>query len=643
MRKPIPDSPKMPPITSPKGERENPEPAPTPGHARADGTSRLSDILILGVWFGLVSGLLEGVGLLTFQRLGWLNWSIAKEGVTIEIVWVSALFDLLFCLLGVLGLVLLRSLFRRWPWLSISVFCFAFFLFLDLLMLSGHIQRSGELVLAVGLAVTVLRWFRRNEEAALRFWRRSLPWVVALFLFAWVGIQGGKWWQEQRALANLPPAQPGAPNVLVIVVDTLRADHLGAYGYTRATSPNIDQLAREGILFENAISTSSWTLPSHASLLTGRYPYEHGAVKARFPDRYPTLAEFLRDRGYRTGAISANKIWFARSRGFGRGFIHFEDYFDSMGDMFARTIYGRKIQKNVLIPLGYEDDPGRKRAPEVTAAALNWIEKGARRPFFLFLNYYDPHDPYLPPQPYRSKFSKKENPGGRLNTLLLRYYPGLTPEQLQDEMDAYDGAIAYADHSIGELMAGLEERGLAANTLVVLVADHGESFGEHGLLIHYNALYRETLHVPMILRWPGHLPAGSRVAPPVSLAAVPATLLDLLGEGDQKIFPGPSVVRMWGDAGSPLPDYLPLSELADCPYKIVKKNPCYSGEMKSLASPEWHYITHEKLGEELYHWKEDPQELENVANSAGGQVVASDFRHRLGVLLAGSKNSRTQR
>ena len=148
--------------------------------------------------------------------------------------------------------------------------------------------------------------------------------------------------------SKLPAAAGDAPNVLVIVVDTLRADHLSSYGYARPTTPNIDRIATEGVLFENAVATSSWTFPSHASLLTGRYQYEHGMDKIRempavggnafSANGLPTLGEVLMQKGYRTGAFSANRTYFTHDLGFGRGFIHFEDYFHSPSDMFVRTL-----------------------------------------------------------------------------------------------------------------------------------------------------------------------------------------------------------------------------------------------------------------------------------------------------------------
>lgn len=217
-----------------------------------------------------------------------------------------------------------------------------------------------------GLAVTFSRWFYAHPEGMSRFFRRSLPWVVAVAVLAFVGIQGGSWLKERWEVASLPPSASDAPNIMVIVVDTLRADHLSSYGYVRPTSPNIDNLARQGVLFESAFSTAPWTAPAHASLLTGRYPYEHrtfwiGTQIPYLDDSYPVLPEALRERGYRTVAFSGNTDWFTRRTGFERGFMRFEGYFHSPVEAVMRTYYGEHILPLVLRRLpGYRGDPTRK-------------------------------------------------------------------------------------------------------------------------------------------------------------------------------------------------------------------------------------------------------------------------------------------
>lgn len=603
-------------------------------------STRPRDILQLAAWFGLVAGLVEGLSLLTLQKLDWLGWPIAKKAVSMEIAWISPLVDLaLFLGLGAV-LALAAKVFPRTAVAHFAVLSLGFLTFYDWLVLVGRFRHYGCFVFALGLATVLWRWFRRRAPAALQFCRRTLPWAAAITALAFLFIQGSAWLGERFALARLPTPPRQTPNVLVLVVDTLRADHLSTYGYARKTSPNVDRLARLGVLFENAYSTSSWTLPSHASLLTGRYPHEHGAETLSYDGRYPSLAEALRDRGYRTAAFSGNNLWFSRRRGFGKGFAHFEDYFNTLGDMFARTVYGREVELFVLPRLGYDNLLGRKGAEDVNRAVLRWLERDSGRPFFVFVNYLDVHDPYVPPQPYRSKFSRERNPGGIINTWFDRYYPKMTPAQLQGEMDAYDGAIVYTDEQIGRLLEELRQRGLSQNTLVVITSDHGESFGEHGLLIHQNALYREVICVPLVLFWPGHVPGGVRVSQLVSNASLPATVMELLGEGTQARFPGPSLMQLWQESGEGADWPYPLAELARFPGELVEKNPSASGAMRCLITPQWHYIWHEKFGPALYDWHRDPGESQDLSKTEDGQKIVNELDTRIRAMLASGSTRR---
>lgn len=574
--------------------------------------------LLAAAWFGLMTGLVEGVALWGLQRLGWLTGQLTFLGFSIEIVWIAAVFDLLlFCAVG-LVLSLVARFVPGSTLTQVSVFLFAGMAFFDWLAipLIGRVHTWAIPIVAAGLAFQFTRWFSKHQGAVVQFWRKSVVWLGALALLVLVGIQGGVWMKEQIGVASLPTAAPDAPNILVIVVDTLRADHVSSYGYTRPTTPNLDRLAEQGVLFERAFATSSWTQPSHASMLTGRYTYEHGAdLYEPLDDRYPTIAQALQERGYRTGAFSANFRVFCRRLGFGRGFHRFEDYYRSIGNMLVGTFYGRMVEVYGLHSgLGYDAEIGRRWADEINDAALDWIDRDQERPFFVFMNYFDVHDPYVPPQPYRSMFSPLENPGGLINSYwgVDHIYVPQTPEQLQGEVDAYDGAIVYVDEQIDRLVGELEARGLADNTLLVIISDHGESFGEHGLLQHTNSLYREVIHVPWIIRWPGHVPEGKRIIEPVSIAALPATLLDLIGKEEQTLFPGPSLSQLW-DATATRSDWpYPIAELAQHPWE-PDRNPSAHGAMKSVVNAEWHYIHHEVFGDELYDWDADPQETINLA------------------------------
>lgn len=589
------------------------------------GEGTTTNILAVAVWFAFICGLGEGLGTVLLSEFLLPKWSIWQP-ISLELMWIAPLFNMVVFVGVGLGIVALGRVFPRAQDARLSVAVFTFLTVLDWLRVAfgGRIARYAVVTLAAGLTATFLRWFRRR--GLLPFWRSSLVRVAALFVLTFLGMEAGGRLQERIATASLPPAPSGCPNILVIVVDTLRADHLSSYGYARPTSPHLDRMAREGVVFENAFSTSSWTTPSHASLLTGLYPHQHGGESLIFPNRWLTIGEALTARGYRTGAFSANKIAFSRSNGFAPGFLHFEDYSRSILDMAARTRCCRILTDRVLRTLGAEDLLTRKRAPDVNQSVLRWIDRDRGKPFFAFLNYLDAHEPYLPPYPYRNSFSKWKSPGGILNSELGRYHVP-TPQQVQSEMDAYDGGVAYVDEHIGHLLAELAKRGLGKNTLIAVTSDHGESFGEHGLFLHGSGLYRELIHVPLIFWWPEHVPAGVRVARPVTNAALPSTLLELAGVGGPAAFPGPPLTRLW--QAPQVPDEWPdsLSELAHLPWN--ENWPSYFGWMKSLVSLQWHYIVHEKFGPELYNWQEDPRESKNLATTPEGRILLQQFGERL--------------
>ena len=572
-------------------------------------------VLILATWFGLVTGLLEGTGLLVAQKLRWLDWETLQRGVALEIVWIAPLVDLvLFGLVGAI-LILVARIFSRLEITRISVFAFAFMAFADLIALTGRIQLYSVVIFAAGLATAFVRWFYKHEDAAWRFQRQRLAGVVAAAVLAAVGIEGGGWLFERIAIVRSPAAAPGKPNILVIVIDTLRADHLSSYGYGRPTTPNIDRLANQGVLFERAFSASSWTAPSHATMLTGRLPSEHQVEwNKNLDNRYPVIPELLRRQGYRTAAFTGNSDWFSRRVGFGRGFIHFEDYFYSVPDMLVRTVYGRTLSKlwvfrRLGLSTGMLAEKERRRAPLINRSALRWIQREPETPFFVFLNYYDVHEPYVPRSAYHETWSKSTKVSGTAN------------------IDNYDGEIAYVDEYIGQLLREVEAFRLAQPLLVILTSDHGESFGDHGFYLHANSLFLNELHVPLIFWWPGTIPAGVRIDAPVTNAALPATVMDLT-VGDRTVFPGASLARDWKG-------HRPVSDLGDVVAEIarqpfaVETQPVYHGWMKSVLTAEWHYIEHEKFGSQLYAWRSDPGELNDVAKRPDLQNVVNRFRSQL--------------
>jgi arylsulfatase A-like enzyme len=601
-----------------------------------------SELLQVATWFGVVTGLVEGLGLLAVFGYGWLNDNI-RVGVSIEIVWISAIVNLLLFL----GLAVLAGFFR--PLLprvvvpQVIVPLFLFLGFLDWVAVSGRIGPLAVLVLAAGLATMVYRTLSKRESSGLSFFRRTVPWVAAVAIVAFVVVHGGLWLRERLATRNLA-ASAEAPNVVVVLVDTLRADHMSLYGYPRQTTTNVDRIAGQGVVFENAVATASWTLPSHASLLTGRYPHEHKAeIDAPLDARYATLSEVMRDRGYRTGGFSANLFYFTRRGGFDRGFLHFDDYFYSLGDMFYRTLWGRIFNRYIPDRLGWEEWPEGKRAEDVNHEMLQWADNNPGKPFFAFLNYFDVHTPYTPPAAYRSKFTAtnegtspadKWPPVSQEDLKILSnvdpylYRVLMSPRGFQQAIDAYDGSIAYVDDQIGNLFSELRRRGLDKNTIVIITSDHGEELRDHGMVHHRNALYRDLIRVPLIYWGPGRIPGGVRISRPISAASLPATVLSLIGNGGRSTFPVPSLAQLWQhpDIDPAWPD--PISELHRYIYQ-PHHYPAYYGWLKAIVGPRWQLIVSEKQPAELYDWKADPQERHDLASDPANGPVLGELNSEL--------------
>jgi len=328
------------------------------------------------------------------------------------------------------------------------------------------------------------------------------------------------------------------PDLVLVVVDTLRADHLGAYGYERPTSPVIDALAARGLRFENAAAPSSWTRPSVASLFTSRLPSEHGAVSLVAPldPAVPTFVEALRDAGYRTVGVSGNFPNLSDKSGLTRGFETFASLAIAVGGEPGTT-----SGEDTLMRLPLREDGGQLalRAPtadEVNARVfeeLDALEGPGDAPLLLYVHYMDPHSGYLAPPRFRALFERRaaDTPPATSDYLveLASGRRELAPGERERLVDAYDAEIRYVDEAIGRLLEGLEARGLAGSAVVTLVSDHGEELGEHGGYFHGLTLHRELLRVPLVIRDErGLLPTGVRTEP-VELLDVPVTLLALAG------------------------------------------------------------------------------------------------------------------
>lgn len=368
------------------------------------------------------------------------------------------------------------------------------------------------------------------------------------------------------------------PNVLLITLDTTRADHIGCYGDSRAETPSLDRLAAEGTLAERVYTVAPLTLPAHASIFTSRYPPSHGVrdnADFRLPESETTLAEHLRRCGWSTSAVVAS-IVLAGALGVSQGF---ETYDEPVAPPLAPGS-GKRVLYSPI-----ED----RTASEVTDAALRALSR-ARRPFFLWVHYYDPHYEYAPPAPWLVRFSGRP----------------------------YDGEIAYMDAEVGRLLESLRKSGLLDTTLVAVVSDHGEGLGDHGEETHGLFLYDATVRVPLILRLPGAVPAGKRFAATVSSVDLVPTLLDLLSLPPLPAAQGKSFARaLRGGAAS---ERGPVYSESIYPERLYGWAPLFA-----LRTDGREFI--EAPDPEIYDLASDPGEIRNLAPARSDEVAS--WRRRL--------------
>lgn len=407
--------------------------------------------------------------------------------------------------------------------------------------------------------------------------------MVRLRVLGLVALGGAllAWWLL-RDVKKTPSVVLANPNVLLITLDTTRADRLGCYGYDRAKTPNLDALARGGVLFTQAASTSPLTQPAHSSIMTGTLPTYHGVRvngNAALSQEHETIAEALVKKGYAAGAFIGAFVLDGRW-GLNQGFEVYDDRFD--------------LEKHKHLDLGSVQRP----ADEVIDAGLAWLERPRSGPFFAWIHLYDPHAPYEPPEPYLSEHRSAGMAG------------------------LYDGEIAYADAQIGRLMAWLRARDLVKNTLVIAVGDHGEGLGSHGEGTHGYFIYDYAMRVPFVLSAPRPELSGIRVEQQVSTVDVFPTILALLGiEAADKVqgrslvplmlgSPSREISYAYGESMTPHLQFgwSPLHALRTARYKLIK-----------APRPE------------LYDLAVDPEEQTNVFDRQ--PAVARDLVQRLDQLI----------
>lgn len=607
------------------------------------------DVLILGAWCGLAAGELEVAARALYRAFGTTN---RLYQMTRHFVWVVPLIDLLL-FLAIGGLLALAT--WRWPqrvgWASPRLL--VTLAILPALTIAGrgiYVEAWG--LVAIGIAVNAALVLERHPAGARRWLAVTAAGLAAMVLIQAGSIAGGdalkRWREAGRAM---PPA--GSPDVLLIVMDTVRADRLSGYGYSRPTTPNLDRLAGRGVRFTEARSSASWTLPSHASMFSGRRPRELG-VQWMTPLRrdFPVLSEYLGRLGYATAGFAANAGYCSYDTGIDRGFTHFEDYiFLRPGTLRTEALVDSAVKAFGELTLPFDRggfrrirdgvaewffSGERKSAAMVNRDFLAWLDHRdvPERPFFVFLNYLDAHTPYLLPDEARHRFGV--DPRYRRRSLeVLTDWDILDKQQLPRSYwnlasDAYDDCLAYLDEQIGALLDELRRRGVLDRTLVIVTSDHGEAIGDHDLFSHGESLYRPETRVPLLILPPSGRPSGAVVDRTASLLDLPATVVDLIGLANGSPFPGRSLARFWADP--PAGDDAAISELTSPnptdPNR--SRSPIHRGPMVAMAEGDLVYIRNEGDGrEELYNERDDPDEQHNLARDAAMAPALRRFRDRL--------------
>ncbi len=404
-------------------------------------------------------------------------------------------------------------------------------------------------------------------------------------------------------------------NIVLLVVDTLRADHLSTYGYHRDTSPHLTALATRGVRFDRCFAQNNATHPSFTTLMTGLHPLNHGIVghmgRRQLDNRIPVLAEVLRENGYRTCAVDTMGRWFRRG---------FDDY--------RRYVFDQR-----------ETGPMRsgEQANDLAIDLLRQANRGDR-PFFLFVHYWDPHTPYLPPSPFDRLFEQDGAPDSGLQgsaalspafafqplARYLRRWMGDAPS-LDAVVACYDAEVAYTDHCVGRLLDELDAPGLRDDTLIVVTGDHGESLGEHGIYYDHHGLYDPQLRVPLIVSQPSQLPEGTVVDAVVRHLDVAPTILDLAGLAGRMPCEGVSLRDCIGGRAHPAGESILACE-ATWQLKLA------------LRRPDWKLIRSLQPDEygnppiELYDLLSDPREERNVAGER--PEVADDLGREMDAMVA---------
>lgn len=578
---------------------------------------------------GLVPGACEAVRILLGSRL---LWSDAGAGLLIVLGTVLGMLVGLVAAVPLLALPprpLGRERWGAWLWGALAWIALSGAVtwftdpppFTDPFPGQGNVLAFGGVLVFLGLIGLVLYQGVRGAKAV-----GSAATVLSALAGAWA------WSGADPAPAPKEAAPKGAPNVLVVTLDTTRADHIGAYGNADMATANFDKVAAEGALFLNASAVAAVTGPSHTSMFTGSGPWDHQVLLngIPLPDDRPLISEVLRAHGWATAAFVSAYV-LDGDLGFRRGFTVYDDDFGWLkgtSDLMPARLLAM-AQRH-----GDPDEVLERRGGDTTDEALAWLAaRSDETPFYLWVHLFDAHGPYTPPPPWDTHYyqgdpkdpahtsmSQVKDVASYLKKSLL----GIT--DLDYVLAQYEGEISYADAQVGRLLAAVD----GTNTIVIVIGDHGESLGEHGVWFnHGDDVYETSVHVPFAARWPGHIPAGTRITNPVEGTDLAPTVLGLVGIEPPPTMTGSRAVTDDGTPGS----------------RSVAKSMCYDREanqteraagritkpkyrMAAARMPSARCVQRELSGSrELFDLAADPSGLKDVRSVVeltqdGGNLLA---------------------
>jgi arylsulfatase A-like enzyme len=601
------------------------------------------DVLLAAVGFGVLAGGIEAVAAVIRGRVMHVTLFVGPE-----MVWQLPLTDGVIFLTLAVPFLAVGAAWSRLRRPRVVLALFAGLAAFAALLLTEKIHIAAEAVLAAGLGLAVARVLAPRSDGVRRVLRYGVPAALALLAVVAVGQAKLSARAERRELASLPAAAAGRPNILLLVLDTVRAWSMGLYGYRRPTTPKLQEWAASGTLFQRALAPAPWTTLTHAVMFTGHYPTELSVSwRTPYDGEYPTLAQVLRDAGYATAGFAGNYLNVGRGTGLAPGFAHYEDYpLQPIPLLRSTTLLGRLFRSDQVKAM-----VGRRRTvpglvgSDVNRRFLHWLDGHGERPWFAFLNYFDAHGPYLPPEPFETMYMGKPDPvvDRYWQNMQRAYGPPPAPlRDLAEELDAYDGAITYLDQQVDSLLNALGGRGALGNTIVVVTSDHGELFGEHGVIGHGNNLFLPVLHVPLLIIAPGRVPTKAQIPSLASLRDLPATLLQLAGVPNPGL-PGHSMVALWSAGGATVSDTLFAS--VDYNWLIPKwpSSPVLRGPMRTVVLDSLQYIRNGDGLEELYHLGHDSWEIRNLIGAPEYQSDLLRYRAALDALLRTARGAAPNR